>query len=260
MPAAPIEPAAASSATMRIAATIVSDLNQLDIERLGILVTLLLRRAARLPAPGARRQAVAHIKTPCSPASEQGRSRYGPHARNPGNAAPSASPLSSKAESASSVGRFPDFRVVACARLPPALGKSDIKCASAHRIQWRDRGLGPAQRSIGAPPARSRVRRGSTPGCHFPFTRLRGHPPAFRYSGVTTYILAQLPILAKTARGSLQNPVKAAATLHSARSTAQRCTDIIVFTTPSVHFVMNCPTSWLTRSRPYGRLCLQLQS
>jgi hypothetical protein len=65
--------------------------------------------------------------------------------QNPGSAAPSASPLSSKVESASQVGRFPDFRVVACARLPPAaLGRSDIKCASAHRIQWRDRGLGPA--------------------------------------------------------------------------------------------------------------------
>lgn len=43
------------------------------------------------------------------------------------------------------------------------------------------------------------ARRTSTPGCHFPFTRSRGHPPAFRYSGVTTYILAQPPILAKTA-------------------------------------------------------------
>ncbi len=36
------------------------------------------------------------------------------------------------------------------------------------------------------------------PGCHFPFTRLRGYPPAFRYSGVTSYILAQPPVLAKT--------------------------------------------------------------
>ena len=135
-------------------------------------------------------------------------------ARGPGNAAPSASPLSSKVESASRVGRFPDFRVVACARLPPAArGKSDMECASAHRIQWRDRGLGPALRDIaafGAPPARNRARRAHAPGCHFPFTRLRGHPPAFRYSGVTSYILAQPPILAKTGRRSPRGPVRIA--------------------------------------------------
>jgi hypothetical protein len=46
---------------------------------------------------------------------------------------------------------------------------------------------------------RRRVRLAYAPGCHFPFTRLRGHPPAFRYSGVTDYILAQPAILAKTA-------------------------------------------------------------
>ncbi len=108
------------------------------------------------------------------------------------------------------MGRFPDFRVVACARLPPAArGKSDIKCASAHRIQWRDRGLGPALRDVAsfdAPPARSHARRAHAPGCHFPFTRLRGHPPAFRYSGVTVYILAQPPILAKIAMSTGVGP------------------------------------------------------
>ncbi len=38
----------------------------------------------------------------------------------------------------------------------------------------------------------------------------------------------------------------------------QRRIDIIVFTTPPVHFLMNCPTSWLTSSRRYGICYLAL--
>ena len=169
--------------------------------------------------------------------------------QNPGGGAPSASPLSSKVESASRVGRFPDFRVVACARLPPAaLGRSDIKCASAHRIQWRDRGLGPAHSCARLPLPSNPLARAPTGiplfrcYCVYPSTTAD-------YSQDSDEHRTTQPVC--DARALTGTHARLAGDSRATRSRWSQSPDGLRIYGLRCQFVLNCPSSWPFDMRSY---------